>query len=202
MQVLSHRGYWKDKCEKNTEIAFDRSFSLGFGTETDLRDYNGEIVISHDIPTGNELTFPQMLEIYNKYDNTLPLALNIKSDGLQEKIKSTLQQYNITNYFLFDMSVPDHIVSLKNGLVCYTRHSEYEDCPLYEKSAGVWVDCFDGDWIDEKIINQHLNNNKKVCIVSPELHGREHLSAWEKYKGCNAMLCTDVPELAKEFFNG
>ena len=39
MMILSHRGYWK---EKNLPIAFERSFSLGFGTET---DYKGELVI-------------------------------------------------------------------------------------------------------------------------------------------------------------
>ena len=49
MEILSHRGYWKNEGEKNTKIAFERSFQLGFGTETDIRDYKGELVISHDI---------------------------------------------------------------------------------------------------------------------------------------------------------
>lgn len=35
MIILSHRGYWKETHEKNLPIAFERSFSLGFGTETD-----------------------------------------------------------------------------------------------------------------------------------------------------------------------
>ena len=38
MQVISHRGYWKAASEKNTQTAFKRSFSLGYGTETDVRD--------------------------------------------------------------------------------------------------------------------------------------------------------------------
>lgn len=49
MIVLSHRGYWKNSLEKNKFVAFERSFSMGFGTETDIRDFNGELVISHDI---------------------------------------------------------------------------------------------------------------------------------------------------------
>ncbi|MFL2659586.1 MAG: hypothetical protein ACJ0GZ_01215 [Alphaproteobacteria bacterium] len=205
MKLLSHRGYWKQSKEKNTAVSFERSFSMGLGTETDIRDYNGEVVISHDIPTGGELKFIDMLKIYNKYDSNLPLALNIKSDGLQGKIKAQLQEQNIKNYFLFDMSMTDHIVSLKQGLKCYTRHSEYDNCPLYEKSAGIWIDCFDSDWINENVINKHLQNNKTVCIVSPELHGREYISAWEKYKNIkndDVMLCTDLPEKAMEFFNG
>jgi len=41
MLVISHRGYWKELAEKNRPIAFERSFALGFGTETDIRDYKG-----------------------------------------------------------------------------------------------------------------------------------------------------------------
>jgi hypothetical protein len=41
MQILSHRGYWQHPSEKNTEAAFRRSFLLGYGTETDIRDRDG-----------------------------------------------------------------------------------------------------------------------------------------------------------------
>ena len=48
-----------------------------------------------------------------------------------------------------------------------------------------------------------------MCIVSPELHGREPYEEWKAYKSIEEkfgkdrlMLCTDYPEGAKEFFNG
>ena len=63
MEILSHRGYWQCPEEKNQEVAFSRSFDLGFGCETDLRDYGGEIVISHDMATGGELTFEKLLQL-------------------------------------------------------------------------------------------------------------------------------------------
>ena len=50
MQIISHRGFWKSKNEQNTIISFQRSFENGFGIETDIRDLNGKLVISHDIP--------------------------------------------------------------------------------------------------------------------------------------------------------
>ena len=50
MIVLSHRGYWKTPAEKNTAAAFRRSFDLGFGTETDVRDRGGELVIATTRP--------------------------------------------------------------------------------------------------------------------------------------------------------
>lgn len=48
MIILSHRGYWLKESEKNSIAAFKRSFSMGFGTETDVRDRDGQLVISHD----------------------------------------------------------------------------------------------------------------------------------------------------------
>ena len=210
MQIISHRGYWLKQNEKNTSGAFKRSFELGYGTETDIRDYDGKLVISHDIPRGNEMLLEEMLIMYNEINGEAPLALNIKSDGLQVPLKKLLEQYNITNYFLFDMAVPDAIASLKAGLVCYTRQSEYEREPaFYEQAKGVWLDEFDEEWITINQLETHINNNKKLCIVSPDLHKRNPIKKWRKYKQLNEIydlknvtLCTDLPEKAEGFING
>lgn len=208
MTILSHRGYWKEISEKNQIIAFKRSFSLGFGTETDIRDYNGELVISHDIADENCISVKNLFEIYNKYDNTLPLALNIKADGLQVKLKELLNQYNITNYFVFDMSVPDGLGYLKENIKAFTRESEYEETPsFYNEACGIWLDEFQGHWIDKEVVSRNIKNNKQICIVSPDLHKREYKKEWQHYKTIekelginNLMICTDYPEIAKEFF--
>ena len=67
IEVISHRGYWKTPEERNAPVAFERSFSLGFGTETDVRDCVrdgvSELVISHDIPRGGEFAFADMLRL-------------------------------------------------------------------------------------------------------------------------------------------
>lgn len=208
MNILSHRGYWKLPEEKNTEIAFQRSFALGFGTETDFRDLNGQLVISHDVATEGAMTASQFFEIYKQYESNLPLAINIKSDGLQGLLRQALEKYNITNYFLFDMSVPDGLVYVRQGgFQIFTRQSEYEKIPsFYEEAQGVWMDMFLSDWIEECDIAQHLEKGKKVCIVSPDLHKRTHLSFWERLcrmsiiQSDNLMLCTDFPEEAKTLF--
>jgi glycerophosphoryl diester phosphodiesterase len=208
MIILSHRGYWKENQEKNQTIAFERSFSLGFGTETDIRDYKGELVISHDIADAKSMGVKDMFEIYNRYDNTLPLALNIKADGLQIKLNELLVQYNITNYFVFDMSVPDGLGYLKQNMKAFTRESEHEKVPsFYDDACGIWLDEFEGHWINKEVISKHIKNNKLICIVSPDLHKREYRNEWKYYKEIekelgidNLMICTDFPEEAKEFF--
>jgi len=210
MQIISHRGYWIKPNEKNTATAFKRSFDLGFGTETDIRDFAGELVISHDIPTGTEMSVEEMMVIYKESASDSLLALNIKSDGLQQKIKALLNKYKIKNYFLFDMSVPDAVVSLNAGLICYTRQSEYEREPaFYEQATGVWLDEFYENWITIDQIQLHKNDNKNLCIVSPELHKRDPFQKWEQYKQLNASsdlssitLCTDLPEKAERLING
>lgn len=210
MIILSHRGYWKSSKEKNQPSAFDRSFSLGFGTETDVRDFNGELVISHDIADSSCMKLNEMLDIYIRYDDTLPLAINIKSDGLQSKLSNILERYKISNYFVFDMSVPDGLQYIKKRLATFTRESEYEKIPaFYSESDGVWLDAFKENWINFDTVKNHLDNDKKICIVSPDLHGRDYHSEWEKYKAIERklnykeiMLCTDYPEHAEDFFNG
>jgi glycerophosphoryl diester phosphodiesterase len=208
MIILSHRGYWKENYEKNLPISFERSFSLGFGTETDIRDYKGELVISHDMADKNCISVKEMFEIYNKYDNSLPLALNIKADGLQVKLKEVLEEYKIMNYFVFDMSVPDGLGYLKQNIKAFTRESEYEKTPsFYDEACGIWLDEFQDHWITKEVIEKHIKNNKQVCIVSPDLHKREYKKEWQHYKTIekelgidNFMICTDYPEEAKEFF--
>ena len=210
MIVLSHRGLWKSDLEKNTEVSFCRSFELGFGTETDIRDYCGELVISHDIAHSSCMPFNDFLEIYSSYSKNLPLALNVKADGLQYKLLTALNKYKITNYFVFDMSVPDGLGYLKSGLKTFTRQSEFEPTPsFYEAAHGVWLDEFDGHWINQTIVLNHLRQQKRVCIVSPELHKRSNENEWMDYKKINdglkdkenLMICTDFPEEADRIFN-
>ena len=208
MKILSHRGYWKKANEQNLPIAFEQSFSLGFGTETDIRDYKGQLVISHDIADEKCISVKEMFKIYTKYDSTLPLALNIKADGLQIKLKELLQEYKIKNYFVFDMSVPDGLGYLKQNIKAFTRESEYEKLPsFYDEAYGIWLDEFQGHWITKEVIEKHIKNNKQICIVSPDLHKREYKKEWQHYKDIekelsidNLMICTDYPEEAKEFF--
>lgn len=198
--------------EKNSIQSFIDSFKSGFGTETDIRDLNGKLVISHDVPKKSSklIYFEDFLELYIKFsnkDNLLPLALNIKSDGLQNLVKKDLEKFNIHDYFLFDMSLPDQIQYLKCKLKIFTRQSEFEEFPLlYKESDGVWLDSFTRNWFSFDLVNNHIDNGKFVCLVSSELHNRDHNELWELLKKWNLhlsqkiILCTDFPEIAKKYF--
>jgi len=209
MIIISHRGYWKESSEKNTIESFRRSFSLGFGAETDLRDQGSRLVISHDIPIKPALTVEAFFDSYKQCKQPLPLALNIKADGLQVELERLLTSYEISNYFVFDMAVPDGLLYARRQLNIYTRQSEFETAPaFYDLAHGVWLDEFNGHWITAGLIEHHLSNKKALCIVSPELHRRDNTHEWQHYKQLEAkigrdklMLCTDFPEKAQGYFN-
>lgn len=207
MQILSHRGYWQNLEERNTKKAFERSFEAGFGTETDLRDICGKIVISHDMPKGSELTFEELLKIMQ--GRNLPLALNIKADGLIDEILRLLVKYNHTNYFTFDMSIPDMVFQVKRGTRIFTGLSDILTPPvLLEKAAGIWLDAFNGVWYNLDVIDDLLKQDKAVCIVSEDLHGRNPDKQWQmlrqydNIKSDSLLLCTDKPEEARNYFKG
>jgi hypothetical protein len=208
MKIISHRGLWYKPEEKNTIGAFIESFKNGFGTETDIRDCQGTLVISHDMPNGSEMTVEEFFELYNSFGIDEPLALNIKADGMSGELARLLVKHNIENYFVFDMSVPDSLSYIRAGLNPYTRQSEYEITPsCYDQSVGVWMDEFQNHWINQNVVSGHLENNKVVAIVSPELHKRPYLAEWHDYKAMDrqlnsdaVILCTDFPLEAKTFF--
>lgn len=203
MLIISHRGYWQQKPERNQPQAFQRSFDLGFGTETDVRDIAGQLVISHDMPTGNELSVDGLLEIMA--GRNLPLAINIKADGMAAILKKKFEQHGHSNWFVFDMSIPDMRTYLQEDVATYTRLSDVEVAPvLIEQTAGIWLDGFEGEWFSNKVITDLLSDGKQVCVVSPELHGRNPAALWRQLLDLKSevglMLCTDIPEEASQFF--
>ena len=209
MELLSHRGFWKTPNQKNTKEANALSFSNAWGIETDIRDYKEELVISHDIAVNNNYTLQFLLEQYVASGKNGSLALNIKADGLSKQLASLLNKYNVSNYFAFDMSIPETLRYLNEGLNVFIRYSEYEipNAELYERSTGIWLDIFKSRWYDNDFVNLHLSHNKMIAFVSPELHGRDQDELWKMIKenkwnqSSQTMLCTDFADAAKKYFN-
>lgn len=207
MRVLCHRGFWREKAERNTLASFVRAFESGFGAEIDVRDAGGTLVVSHDPPHSASLFLDSVLDAQRRVDQRLPVAFNIKSCGIASALSRTLEEFGIADYFVFDMAVPDALDYVRRGMPAFTRASEHELEPaFYPLARGIWLDCFESDWIDAGVVASHLKAGKDVALVSPELHGRPHLEVWERWaeiprsSGRNIYLCTDHPEAARELF--
>lgn len=209
LNIIAHRGFWESNIEKNTKLAFERALENGFGIETDLRDYQGELVISHDVPTGGEQSFDSFASQVSRLNASATIAINIKSDGLQQLL-STLHDTKL-NYFVFDMSVPDMLNFKKKGFRFFTRYSEYEPTPsMFEQANGVWMDNFSTKELNTAKLKNFLEHGKDVALVSPELHGFDPDDYWQTLSdfftdnsqyASKVILCTDYPQKAREFFN-
>lgn len=209
MRILAHRGYWNETIKKNSPIALLTALEKGYGFESDVRDYRERIVISHNIANASCQDVEEVCQWLHEYNDKYCFAINIKADGLKDILKTFLDKYSISNYFLFDMSVPQMVEFREIGLRYFTRQSEIETKPcMYEDAAGVWVDGFWGtDWITEELLQKHISNGKEICLVSPDLHGSSYKEFWTVLKKWNIddsrlLLCTDYPDKAKEFFYG
>lgn len=210
MKILAHRGYWKAPNERNSLSAIRSALGRGYGFESDVRDYAGRLVMSHDIADASSPDAEEVFRMLAEYGDRYCFAVNVKADGLKGLLAEQVARYGIRNYFLFDMSVPQMVEYAEKGLRFFTRQSEYETVPaLYGASAGVWMDGFEGtDWITADLLNRHTDAGKEVCLVSPDLHDRtDYTRFWGRLADWDidfskVLLCTDHPDEAKDFFNG
>lgn len=209
MKILAHRGTWTRPEEQNTLAALRASVAAGHGIEFDVRDLDGDLVISHDPPRAGAMSFAALLdEIAGMaHASQAPLGINIKSDGLAEAVQDLLARYDALNAFVFDMSVPDMRHYLRLGVPVLTRISDVEtEAAYFDAAGGVWLDALDSEARLIAQLDALLPTGKAICVVSSELHKRPHQALWDQLKPHAAheglMLCTDFPDAAAQFFNG
>lgn len=207
--ILAHRGWWTAPEEQNSTVALERAIEAGFGIETDIRDRDGELVISHNPPLINIKT-PSLSWLLGRcrahnYDGVL--AINIKSDGLAKLVSAQLSEHPDIQTFVFDMSVPDMLGYLEANLSVFSRMSEHETKPACEnQSAGIWLDSFGLQFPQGDVLKRLVEEYRSVAVVSPELHGREHRQFWAEIRQTVSLypdlvsLCTDFPDEAEQFF--
>lgn len=92
MRMLAHRGWWLSPDEKNAKSAFVRALADGHGIETDVRDIDGELVVSHDMPrrsvaADRQMSLDAFLDLYVSFPGRPMLALNIKATGSSHRCR-------------------------------------------------------------------------------------------------------------------
>lgn len=213
MTILAHRGIWRNKNQQNSVSGLMDAIAGGFGVELDIRDYCGNLVLSHDIADRSSPLFEDFLECYSNMNSNMPLAINVKSDGLAPLVAKAVSSFGVDNYFCFDMSVPEQFAYIRQHLKIAQRISNYDFMPSkLDACTPVWVDTFGEDQLPTDILSILVDGDALMAIVSTELHGHDHNGLWQSlrdwimYKGLigdtRVMLCTDFPFEAEEYFNG
>ena len=183
------------------------STPVEYGVEVDIRSNHGELMIHHDPFAHGEL-FDNWLSYYRHKT----LILNIKEEGLEQRLIELMKKYQIEDYFFLDQSFPFLIKWSKLGeRRCAIRVSEFESIEtaltLARKIDWVWVDCFTYFPLSGEDSKRLCLAGFKLCLVSPELQGRSaEIKIPEMAQLLKNMdikpdaICTKFPELWKNSF--
>ena len=151
-----------------------------YGFEIDIRTINNHLICHHD-PFANGVFLENILhEIKDRL-----VILNVKEDGLEQKIIELMKTFNLSEYFFLDQPVPTIIRSINMNIDCAVRFSEYEYFELNKnvRPKWIWIDSFTGSW---EHLTDTLNLADKwgiqTCLVSPELQGRFSIDEFEYLK--------------------
>lgn len=144
-----------------------------WGVEVDIRSQGTELVTHHDPFVAGE-RFDAWLDDYR---HRLAI-LNVKEEGLEERVLAEMARRGIESFFFLDQSFPFLIRTARAGeRRCAVRVSEYESVETALSLAGmidwVWVDCFTRFPLDRAGAERLREAGFRLCLVSPELQGRE-----------------------------
>ena len=151
-----------------------RKLPKEYGVELDLRDgLDGRIYIQH-----NPFEPGEDFETYLEHYHHGTMILNIKSERIELKILEMLPMYDVKSYFFLDSSFPMiWLLSNQGEKNVALRISEAEGLDTARNMAGkvgwIWVDCFTRIPIGKKEADELHSLGYKLCMVSPELEGRE-----------------------------
>ena len=197
-RIFAHRGLWGISARQNSDEALQAAFSKRFAVETDLRirDSRLSVMHNHDSPVSK-------FEIADALQAGETIAINIKEDGIFNFLQPEKEFIFESGSFLFDGSIPE-MRNVKNaGLPHALRISEFES-EIPWKSEFIWLDSFESDWWLNDKNTLRILSEERVIVVSPELHGRNHMQVWEviskimRETNPQVSICTDFPELFQE----
>lgn len=144
------------------------------GVEIDVRSQGTKLILHHD-PFQEGEDFEDWLEVFNHAS----VILNVKEEGLEDRLLDAMQKKRIDNFFFLDQSFPFLIkTALSKESRTAVRLSEFEAIEtvrnLRDIVDWVWVDCFTRLPLDAKEAGELRDVlGFKLCLVSPELQGRK-----------------------------
>jgi hypothetical protein len=164
MKFIAHR--------KNT-LEDLRVSPTEFGIEIDIRSYDNKLILQHEPFMAGEL-FEDWLKEYCHGT----LILNVKEEGLESHIIELMKIHKIKEYFFLDQSFPFLVKWSSLGESrCAIRVSEFETVETALSLAGkvdwVWIDSFTHFSLTHDEASRLKQAGYKLCIVSPELQGRD-----------------------------
>ena len=141
-----------------------------FGIEIDLRTYKSKIILNHE-PFKDGDT----LENFLRYYNHGTLVLNIKDNGIEDKVIKQVMKAKIKSFFLLDVEFPYIFKSIKNKqkniAIRFSEKEPIESAKLFQNNfKWLWIDTLTKLPLDKN--NIKVIKNFKSCVVCPERWNR------------------------------
>ncbi|MDE7064016.1 MAG: hypothetical protein K2O70_00895 [Desulfovibrionaceae bacterium] len=192
MQIIMHRRNTPDDLEATPE---------SFGVEMDIRSFGADLVVHHE-PFVRGVRLEEWLEHFHHRT----LILNVKEEGLEERVLLLMRRHGIEDFFFLDQSFPFLVKTAKSGeRRCAVRVSEYESVETVLNMAPlidwVWVDCFSRFPLEARQVVKLQAAGLKLCLVSPELQGfgKERIRLMRQLLAASGIqaeaVCTKYPNL-------
>ena len=102
VNIVAHRGLWREPGQQNKISTLIDALRKSFGVELDIRDFQGKIIIQHDMPSENHRgaeTLEEFFELCSTIKDRPPIFLDIKSLGIQQPLSVILKKFK--NFKLF-----------------------------------------------------------------------------------------------------
>ena len=196
MEIILHR---RNSLDELLEVP------TKYGVEIDIRSYKNDLILSHD-PFKKGEFFSDWIVNYNHGT----LIINVKEEGLEERVFEILDKKEVNDFFFLDQSFPfmlKYSDFLKGRSA--VRISEYESIETAKNLIGkvdwIWLDCFSKFPLRADDLLSLKESNFKLCIVSPELQGRDNIEYIKTFIDQILELntefdavCTKFPDLWKK----
>lgn len=163
IQIVAHR---------RNRIAELAATPVALGVEVDIRSRGNDLITQHDpFKDGDRLE-----DWIKAYRHGL-LILNVKEEGLEDRLLALMAEHGIERFFFLDQSFPFLIRTAARGeRRCAVRVSEHEACATALRVAPLidwaWIDCFTRFPLSADDARALKSGGLRLCLVSPELHGR------------------------------
>jgi len=172
-----------------------------WGVEMDVHAYGDRLVVQHEAFRDG----PELAAWLDAYRHRF-VVFNVKEEGIESRLLAEVLERGIENFFLLDLSFPALVGLARSGeRRVAIRVSVHEPATgalsLAGKVGWVWLDMFSPAPLDATSHRALQDAGFKICLVSPELHGRDvvEITALRKYLDSMKLsvdaVCTKHPDL-------
>ncbi|MBI5228548.1 hypothetical protein HY991_00445 [Candidatus Micrarchaeota archaeon] len=144
------------------------------GVEVDVRSCGKELILNHEPSRSGDLLDDYLTNFGHAF-----IILEIKEEGIEQRVIDLCKKHGVDNYFLLSVSFPFiYLLSKKGFKKLALRFSEFESIETCLAMRGeaewVWADTFEKNPLKKEAYEKLKEAGFRICFVCPSRWGRPH----------------------------